>query len=273
MKPTKGYYCIVQYCPDLGRLEAANVGVLLFCPERYFLKARTVGSNRRIQQFFGRKGHDWEQIESFKIGIEERLEIENERIHTLEDLEEFIATRANLMQITPPRPMRVVDPQTELDQLFKDLVGGAHRKQRNVSFRQYVAHQFSEAGIEDRLQRDIRVEVPVLKRVVQVPFGFQNGFFNLVRPARFRGSNRISLEDTACRYAIEGESLFKAPKGELGQLQLVVVGEFGQSQMENKDVVKRILEGHRVRLFAENELGALIDEIRTSAKVKSNGER
>jgi len=30
MNPTRGYYCIIQYCPDLGRLEAANIGVLLF---------------------------------------------------------------------------------------------------------------------------------------------------------------------------------------------------------------------------------------------------
>ena len=38
MKPSRGYYCIIQYCPDLGRLEAANIGVLLFCPDRGFLK-------------------------------------------------------------------------------------------------------------------------------------------------------------------------------------------------------------------------------------------
>ena len=41
MKPSKGYYSLIQYCPDLGRLEAANVGVLLFCPERGFLKFST----------------------------------------------------------------------------------------------------------------------------------------------------------------------------------------------------------------------------------------
>ena len=40
MKPSKGCYSLIQYCPDLGRLEAANVGVLLFCPEPHFLKAQ-----------------------------------------------------------------------------------------------------------------------------------------------------------------------------------------------------------------------------------------
>jgi len=29
MKDAKrGYYCLIQYCPDPGRLEAANVGVV-----------------------------------------------------------------------------------------------------------------------------------------------------------------------------------------------------------------------------------------------------
>jgi hypothetical protein len=28
MNTSKGYYSLVQYCPDLGRLEAANVGVV-----------------------------------------------------------------------------------------------------------------------------------------------------------------------------------------------------------------------------------------------------
>jgi len=33
MTAHKGYYSVVQYCRDRSRLEAANTGVLLFCPE------------------------------------------------------------------------------------------------------------------------------------------------------------------------------------------------------------------------------------------------
>ncbi len=33
MNPTRGYYCLIQYSPDPSRLEAANVGVVLFCPK------------------------------------------------------------------------------------------------------------------------------------------------------------------------------------------------------------------------------------------------
>ena len=266
MKPSKGYYSLIQYCPDLSRLEAANIGVVLFCPEKHFLKARTARANRRIQQVFGRAGHDWSQIDSFKIGIEERIEVENGKIRTLEDLEQFIATRANLIQITPPRPMRVTDPGKDLDELYKELVGGARRKEKTRSFRQFLSEQFAEAGVAKKLKKDIRVVVPLLERELEVPFGFQNGRFNLVQPARFRGSNRVSLEDTACRYAIEGESLYKNPHRSLGELQLIVVGEFGAVQNESKAIVRKILDTHKVRFFPENELDVLIEEIRTTAK-------
>jgi hypothetical protein len=51
--PAKGYYSIIQHCPHLGRFEAANVGVLLFCPERHFLQAITARNNSRVIRFFG----------------------------------------------------------------------------------------------------------------------------------------------------------------------------------------------------------------------------
>jgi hypothetical protein len=49
MNPTTGYYSLIQYCPDAAREEAANVGVVLFCPEVDYLEARTVSGNDRIR--------------------------------------------------------------------------------------------------------------------------------------------------------------------------------------------------------------------------------
>ena len=37
MNPETGYYGLIQCCPNPSRLEAANVGVLLFSPEHAFL--------------------------------------------------------------------------------------------------------------------------------------------------------------------------------------------------------------------------------------------
>jgi hypothetical protein len=85
VSPKIGYYSLIQYCPDPSRMEAANIGVLVFSPLDLFLQARTATSNRRIIQFFGREGHDWHRINSFKKALHERLTVEHGEINSLED--------------------------------------------------------------------------------------------------------------------------------------------------------------------------------------------
>jgi hypothetical protein len=101
--------------------------VLLFYPERDILEVRTSRDNPHIRRFLGEEGHDWVRIDSYKLGIEERLQIELDQLRTLDDLLDFIAQRANLIPIAPPRPMSVVDPEKDLDKLFQNLVGGQPR--------------------------------------------------------------------------------------------------------------------------------------------------
>jgi len=266
MNPTRGYYCIIQYCPDLGRLEAANIGVLLFCPDRDFLKARTSSDNARIRHFFGDEPHDWIRINSYKLGIEERLEMEHNEIRTLEALEDFIARRANLIQISPPRPMKVRDPEKDLDQLFQDLVGGQARTSRGPSMKGFLLKKFMNAGLNKKIQTDISVKVPISDRQIEVPCGFQNGRFNLIQLAGFQATNPDHAKTTACRYAVEGESLYENPDPHLGELQVILVGKFGSKQSESRPGVERILKEHHVRLFATTELDRLVEEIRRTAK-------
>lgn len=52
MKTYKGYYSLIQFCPDLSRHEMANVGVLLFVPDRKFISARTNTNNERVRVFW-----------------------------------------------------------------------------------------------------------------------------------------------------------------------------------------------------------------------------
>jgi hypothetical protein len=250
----------------LSRLEAANIGVLLFCPDRDFLKARTSSDNARIRHFFGDEGHDWVRINSFKTGIEERLEVEQRDIRTLDDLEGFIARRANRIQISAPRPMKVHDPEKDLDRLFLDLVGGQARIRSGPSLRRFLGQKFTNAGLERKIRTDIRVKVPISERQLEVPYGFQNGRFNLIQIARFQSANPEQAKITACRYAVEGESLYEHPDPQLGQLQLIVVGRFGSRQPQSRSGVERILTEHHVRLYAATEVDRLIDEIRRTAR-------
>lgn len=267
MKPTKGYYCLIQYCPDMSRLESANIGVLLFCPERSFLQARMARDNRRIRHFFGSECHDFSQINSFKMGIEERLELEHSSIQSVDDLRHFIQLRANQIQITAPRPMRVKVPDEDLDQLFQDLVGGVHRRQKSTSLKRYVWDRFTNAGLEPKMKKDIRIHVPIFNRDVEIPYGYKNGRYNLIQPVAFQSKEPGYASGKACRFAVEGRSLHEITHPEYGDLQLVVVGRFLSQASDTKADVRRILDEHQVQFYSEDDLPVLVDEIRRTGKV------
>ena len=274
MNPAKGYYSLIQYCPDLGRLEAANVGVLLFCPERHFLKALTSKNNARIIHFFGSQGHDWERINSFKEGLIERITIESAAIQNIEQLERFIAQRGNLLQITPPRPMKITDPEKDLEELFKEFLGPTVRQTSTRPFKRLLSEKLAAAGLERKIRRDIRVSVPVLQKEVDIPFGFQNGRFNLISPVHFEAANPDQIVTRACKYAVEGRSLHESPHPQLGPLKLIVVGKFRPKDHDSPARVRRIFDDNKVELYRTSELGQLIDEIRQTGKdIEAEGRR
>jgi hypothetical protein len=103
--PVRGYYSILQFVPDLERSEGANIGVVLFCPERHFLKAQTATGNDRVWRFFG-PGHDvdldLDRVNAFKATFEERVAAEASRIHTPDEFQQFIDTRANQLLLSQP---------------------------------------------------------------------------------------------------------------------------------------------------------------------------
>lgn len=266
MNAVKGYFSLIQYCPDLGRLEAANVGVLLFAPEKEFLKAVMSSNNRRVRQFFGAAGHDWVRLNSFKKGLVERLEVEHAGIRTIEDLQRFILLRANLLQITPPRPIKIRDPEADLQRLVKDFLGESVPKETQRSLRKVIHEKFMKAGLERKIQTDIRLEVPVLRREVEIPFGYQNGRFNLLSVVPFSARETEQSVNTACKYAVEGEAFFKTPHPEYGNLQFCVLGQFKPNDEETPNRVEAVLNEHHVKLYRNDRLGRLIDEIQQTGK-------
>jgi hypothetical protein len=51
MSAEKGFYSIIQYCPDLWRGEAANVGVVLFQPESRQMSVKLSDTLARVKHF------------------------------------------------------------------------------------------------------------------------------------------------------------------------------------------------------------------------------
>ena len=82
--------------------------------------------------------------------------------------------------------------------------------------------------------------MPVLQKDVEIPFGFQNGRFNLINPVGFEAANSEHRLMTACKYAVEGRSLFDTPDPQLGPLRLVIVGKFRAKDQESPGRVARV---------------------------------
>ena len=78
MKPSRGYYTIVQYCPDPSRLEAANIGVLLFCHSWAFCQVVMSDNHQRVERFFG--PHSPDTLNAFaaaNVAFSNGIEIES----------------------------------------------------------------------------------------------------------------------------------------------------------------------------------------------------
>jgi hypothetical protein len=122
MEPQPGYYSLVQFCPDASRLEAVNIGVVLFCPRIAFLGVQLTTSAERVAQVFGRDGFRPASLEAAKRALASRLRSEKHRPRSLEEFQHFIDTRGNDLVLTPLRPVKVVQPAEELADLFLRLV-------------------------------------------------------------------------------------------------------------------------------------------------------
>ena len=114
----KGYYSLIQYCPDPSRLEAANVGVLLLCPALRFVKARLSRDNHRIDKFFG--SQDWDLVRAQKQAVVERLTADAAHFLTLQDLQDYAGRRANEIQLSPARPLKLRDAEEELERAIRE---------------------------------------------------------------------------------------------------------------------------------------------------------
>lgn len=122
MERDQGYYSLVQFCPDPGRAEVANVGVLLFCPKRHFIGVKVAPGNERIRTIFPWVHFDDQQLDAMKTWFRDRIAVERDRFRALADLAHFAATRFNEMRLTAPRSIVVEEPESQLDQIFRELV-------------------------------------------------------------------------------------------------------------------------------------------------------
>jgi len=264
MAGERAYYSLIQFCPDASRLEAANIGVLLYCPGKSFIKAEVSKSTRRVTQFFGKGSFDRAQLNSFKKAFCRRFELERDAFRTMDDVERFIATRANQLRITPLRPLKCADPAAELRSLFDDLVGGhVFHPREKVAFPELQA-AFTSPELISRIEFNKEVTVPVLGEIRKIPYAYRNGVWNLIRTCGFTGSEKEALKQAEL-VSFEKDLFAKFSGTESKGMELVVASRFTPELSSLRPRITNLFEKCKVKHFADNQLGELIEKVRAEA--------
>ncbi len=269
MNATKGYYCLVQYCPDIARAEAANVGVVLFAPDHKFIRAKVSDNNRRIQKFFGRDTDNYHHLDAMKNALVQRIEVEKANFGLLTDLQVFVETRANRVILTNPKSVKVFNPEEDLQALFQELVEQPNKDlvvRAQLSLRKRLDNVLGDVALKNYLRRDLELQIPTLTEKLIAPYGFQNGRFNLIQPVEFEQQRRGTIINAACKHAIEGNYIYKNPDQKLGEMQLCVVADFTDETRDMAAKVETIFQEYHVRMFVSDSMGDLKQEILTKGK-------
>jgi hypothetical protein len=123
--PNSFDYAIVRIVPAVEREEFFNAGVILFCPEQRFLRARIYVDPKKLKAFASDLQADeirprLEAIEKICAGDPSAGSIaqlpQRARFHWL------IAPRSTLLQVSPAHSGLCEDPQSTLDRLFHEQV-------------------------------------------------------------------------------------------------------------------------------------------------------
>ena len=123
--PSSFDYAIVRVMPRVERGELLNAGVILFCLEKDFLRARVEVDEERLRALWPQVDIDLirdhlQAIPRICAGDREagpiaRLSL-RERFHWL------VAARSTMIQVSPVHAGLCEDPQRALDDLFRQLV-------------------------------------------------------------------------------------------------------------------------------------------------------
>lgn len=201
---SKGYYSLIQYCPDFARAEAVNVGVLVFRSEPEATAVRVVDEVKFVGKRLGMKLHEATVLEVVRAA---HYRLTHESFRSVDDLERFVRSRGNDIQLTGPRPMRVDEPEHDVEQLFRELVADrlpvAHRIEVGPPMLQVTFENLARR-MPDRVFLGKEFHSRSLGVALRSDYAYRNGCLNLVRT--MPGCSSVGeAEDRAYAMAKQGE--------------------------------------------------------------------
>jgi hypothetical protein len=242
---TNGYYCLIQYCPDFGRAEAANVGLVLFQPEPRAVAVRIVDDAKPAARRLGRPELSQSVLEDARAM---HYRLQREPFRSVEDLERFVRTRGNQIQMTAPRWMRIEAIERDADSMFEELVGPTVTPPPTVKEIPLLRRTFTDlaARMPDRVSLGREFHVAHLGFTIRPDYAYQNTILHLVHEMP-KSRDLDAMRRDALGLSKEGELVQNLEEGE-GKLY-VVSQATGAKARENERVFAELLDKFKTTTF------------------------
>jgi hypothetical protein len=262
MEHYQGKYALVQFCPVPERLEFLNIGLVLIVPELDFIGIRFARGHSRIDRVFGRQSKSY--LDAIKHSFESRLRSELMRSPHGAGFDEFVQKRANDIRVSRLLSVQISDVEADFDRLFDELVGEEDRIVREPRVRLKLRDAFRRHKVEQFLDSPEDVELPEYGLRVSVPYGYQNGCYNLIDGMRVPANVSDGLREAGKR-SMEGGLIWR--HFEQGHCKrLVVVGDFSQQPNAFYNAVKEQFDASNVRLHRLDDMRPLLNDILENAE-------
>lgn len=265
----RGFYSVVQYCPDRFRAEAVNVGLVLLRLEPHELRVRMTSNHDRVRRLFRVGKKELQDLKFATDGMQSRVENSATDLRTAEDLSAFAATRANDLRLTEPRLAMLDNIDADLERLFTELVAeGATATLATASPAEVLPPKLGDVFYRlqhaQKIWKPGKIMVPVYKRRLEIPYAYRNGVVNLVKPHVFPASK--FAETQAATLAINGDLIRRYPiQGEQHRLIVVSTQETTEQAREVSEHVEPLFREYGVRLVRPHDVDAFASEVESSA--------
>ncbi|MHB8897500.1 MAG: DUF3037 domain-containing protein [Thermoguttaceae bacterium] len=266
---SRGFYSVVQYCPNRFRAEAVNVGLLLLCLEPHAVRVRMTRNHDRVRKLFAVTPPDLKNLKFAARGLTSRIENSAGELRTVEDLTEFAASRANDFRLTEPRLAKLENIEDDFERLFSELVEARTTMALAVASPAEVLppkldEVFYRLQQANKVWKPGEIIVPVYKTKLDIPYAYRNGEVNLVKPHVFSASRRAQTQ--AATLAVNGDLIGRHPvNGEQQHLIVVSTQETsGQARVVDEHV-EPLFKEYGVRLVRPQQADAFADEVEASA--------
>jgi hypothetical protein len=268
----RGFYSVVQYCPDRFRAEAVNVGLVLLCLDPHAVRVRMSSNHDRVKKLFTIAKPELQNLKLSTHGLASRIETSVGELRTVEDLAAFAASRANDLRLTEPRLAKLEDIDADFERLFSQLV---YQPERYSAAARAVASPaevlppglgevFHRLSQQRKIWDPEPIRVPVSKRKLDVPYAFRNGVVNLVKPHVFNPGKRAETE--AAKLAIDGDLISRHPiDGERHKLIVVSPYENDRQAREVTEHIEPLFREYNVRLIRPHDADAFAQEVEQTA--------